>query len=53
MIEISDEMFAQEMKILWQNSNLETRTKLRNAIESYFDQGDRGYRLIEKMQCSL
>lgn len=39
MKEIDDETFVNEMRILWQNSDVEERNKLGTLIRSYFDEG--------------
>lgn len=49
MERISDEMFAKEMSILWQNLEVPKRKKLGKLIRDYFE-GDRAERIINRMQ---
>lgn len=49
MEQISDEMLAKEMKILWQYSNSETRDNLHKIIYEYFE-GNRAERIQNKLQ---
>ena len=53
MNEISDERFVRDMRIIWQNSELEIRNKLSEIIWDYFDKGNRAAELIGKMQVTL
>jgi len=48
--EISDDVFVDEMRILWQNVDVETRNKLAEMIDDYFDEGQRAEKIINKMQ---
>ena len=49
---MTDEMFINEMKILWQNLDIQKRGKLGRLIRDYFGI-ERGSKVIEKMQESL
>ena len=47
---MDDSMFTREMKLLWQNSDVGTRNRIAFIILKYFHEGNRGFRVIEKMQ---
>lgn len=49
--EISDSEFVKEMRILWQNLEVEQRNKLGDIIRGYFDCGGRAGLIIYKLQC--
>lgn len=51
--EITNGEFTTEMKILWQNSDVETRNLLMEIIRNYFDCGDRATKIMQKMQCQI
>lgn len=43
------ELFVKEMKIFWQNIDVEKRTVFADLLREYFGE-ERGYKLIEQMQ---
>ena len=48
--EISNEEFVKEMKIFWQNADVETRNNFMFMLKDYFDEGYRADKIIQKMQ---
>lgn len=50
MTEISDETFTKEIQIFWQNSDVDIRNILRNAIYDYYGFTKRARAVINKMQ---
>lgn len=50
---ISDELFTTEMKIMWRNLPVSKRNSLMNMVRGYFDSGDRGDKILYKLQESL
>ena len=47
---ITDEEFAREMSILWQNLDQGKRNELGDIIRNYFDSGERAVLVIQRMQ---
>ncbi len=50
MESITDEEFAGEMSILWQNLDQCKRNELGDIIRDYFDSGERAALIIQRMQ---
>uniref|UniRef100_A0A6M3J3K9 Uncharacterized protein n=2 Tax=viral metagenome TaxID=1070528 RepID=A0A6M3J3K9_9ZZZZ len=50
---MSDSEFVKEMRILWQNLDVEQRNKLGDIIREFFDCGARAGLIIYKLQCKI